>query len=84
MALEVTLTLMSARTDGDDPDGDGPRVADTNHKQRQHAHSHKREAALGVVEQQNPTEYKEPVGRKWKTRVRDQVIPFVVTLLISN
>ena len=46
----VTLTLMSARTDGDDPDGDGPRVADSNRKQRQHTDGHKGEAALRVVE----------------------------------
>jgi len=46
----VVLTLMSARTDGDDLDGDGPQIADANRKQRQHTDSHKGEAALGVAE----------------------------------
>ena len=46
----VTLTLMLARTGGDDRDDHGPRVADSNRKQRQHTDSHKGEAALGVVE----------------------------------
>jgi len=38
---------MSARRDEDEPDGDGPRVADSKRKQRQHTGSHKGEAALG-------------------------------------
>jgi len=33
----ITLTLMSARTGRDDPDSDGPRVANSNRKQPQHS-----------------------------------------------
>lgn len=36
----VTLTLISVKMGGDDPNGDGPRVADTNHKQQEHTDSH--------------------------------------------
>ena len=79
-----TLTLMYAGTGGDNIGYDGPRVADSKSKQRQHRGSDKREAAFGAVEQQAPARYKEAICRKRENRVKDQVMPFEITLLFVS
>src|SRR5271157_2542771 len=83
-AFGKSAITVSARTGGDDPDSDAPRVANSNRKQPQHTDSHKGEAALRVVEYEDPAQYKESVCRKWKNRVMDQVMFEVILLIAGN
>jgi len=68
------------RRDGGNVDGDGPGVADRNHKQRQHTGSHQAESALGGKEAQDTAQYKEPM----ENRVSKPVRSFDEILLIAS
>jgi hypothetical protein len=74
---------MWVRMGGGGIDADSPRVADTNRKQQQHGDSHQGEPALGVVKEQDPARYNEPVRRKRQSRVSDLVMQIVVTTFVD-